>query len=45
LPSEVKSRIAKTLRETRMKPDSGIMLVCPLKGLWKVRVGKLSNYL
>ncbi len=40
LPSEVKSRIVKTLKETLMKPDSGIMLVGPLKGLWKVRVGK-----
>jgi mRNA-degrading endonuclease RelE of RelBE toxin-antitoxin system len=38
LPSEVKSRIVKTLKETPMKPDSGIMLVGPLKGLWKVRV-------
>jgi mRNA-degrading endonuclease RelE of RelBE toxin-antitoxin system len=40
LPSEVKSRIVKTLKEKFMKPDSGIMLVGPLKGLWKVRVGK-----
>jgi mRNA-degrading endonuclease RelE of RelBE toxin-antitoxin system len=23
-----------------MKPSNGIMLVGPLKGLWKVRVGK-----
>ena len=40
LPNEVKSRIVKTLKEMLMKPDSGIMLVGPLKGLWKVRVGK-----
>ena len=40
MPSEVKSRIVKTLKETLMKPDSGIMLVGPLKALWKVRVGK-----
>ncbi len=40
MPSEVKSRIVKTLKETLMKPDNGIMLVGPLKGLWKVRVGK-----
>jgi mRNA interferase RelE/StbE len=40
LPSDAKSRIVKMLRETLMKPDSGIMLVGPLKGLWKVRVGK-----
>jgi mRNA interferase RelE/StbE len=40
LPSEVKSRIVETLKETLMKPDNGTMLVGPLKGLWKVRVGK-----
>jgi mRNA interferase RelE/StbE len=40
LSSEVKSRIVETLKETVMKPDNGIMLVGPLKGLWKVRVGK-----
>ena len=36
----VKSRIVETLKETLMKPGNGIMLVGPLKGLWKVRVGK-----
>jgi mRNA-degrading endonuclease RelE of RelBE toxin-antitoxin system len=40
LPSAVKLRIVKILKETLMKPDSDIMLVGPLKGLWKVRVGK-----
>jgi hypothetical protein len=30
LPIEVKSRIVKTLKETLVKPDSGIMLVGPL---------------
>jgi len=40
LPNEVKLRIIQTLKETLMKPDNGIMLVGPLKGLWKVRVGK-----
>lgn len=40
LSSEMKSRIVKTLKETLMNPDSGIMLVGPLKDLWKVRVGK-----
>jgi mRNA interferase RelE/StbE len=40
LPSEMKSRIVKELKETLMKPRNGIMLVGPLKGLWKVRVGK-----
>jgi len=29
-----------TLKETLMKPGNGTMLVGPLKGLWKVRVGK-----
>jgi mRNA-degrading endonuclease RelE of RelBE toxin-antitoxin system len=28
------------LKETLTKPDNGIMLVGPLKGLWKTRVGK-----
>ncbi len=40
MPSEVKSRIVETLKETLMNPSKGIMLVGPLKGLWKVRVGK-----
>lgn len=40
LPTEMKSRIVKTLKETLLKPRNGIMLVGPLKGLWKVRVGK-----
>jgi mRNA interferase RelE/StbE len=40
LPNQAKSRIVKTLKETLMKPDSGIMLIGPLKGFWKVRVGK-----
>ena len=29
-----------TLKETLMNPSNGIMLVGPLKGLWKVRAGK-----
>ena len=40
MPSEVKSRIVETLKETLMKPGNGIMLVGPLKGLWKAWVGK-----
>ena len=40
LPSKTKSRIVEMIRETLIKPDNGIMLVSPLKGLWKVRVGK-----
>jgi hypothetical protein len=35
LPDEVKLRIVETLKETLMKPDNGIMLVGPLKGLWR----------
>jgi mRNA interferase RelE/StbE len=40
LPSEVKSRIVETVKEILIKPCNGTMLVGPLKGLWKVRVGK-----
>lgn len=40
LPSDIKSRITESLREILIKPDNGIMLVGPLRGLWEVRVGK-----
>ena len=40
LQSETKSRIVEMIRETLIKPDNGVMLVGPLRGLWKVRVGK-----
>ena len=40
LPSETKSRIVETIREILMKPNNGVMLVGPLRGLWKARVGK-----
>jgi mRNA interferase RelE/StbE len=40
LPSEVKSRIVETIKETLTKPGNGTILVGSLKGLWKVRVGK-----
>ena len=40
LPRETKSRIVEMVKEILIKPDNGIMLVGPLKGLWKARVGK-----
>ncbi len=40
LPSNIKSRITGCMKEVLIKPDNGIMLVGPLSGLWKVRVGK-----
>ena len=40
LPNETKPRIVEMVREILIKPDNGIMLVGPLKGLWKARVGK-----
>jgi mRNA interferase RelE/StbE len=40
LPSETKPRVRETVKETLIRPESGIPLVGPLKGLWKARVGK-----
>jgi mRNA interferase RelE/StbE len=40
LPSDIKPRVIETLREILIKPDNGILLVGPLRGLWRVRVGK-----
>ena len=40
LPTDVKLRVLEALKETLMNPKNGVMLVGPLKGLWKVRVGK-----
>jgi len=40
LPSTAKLRMAGALKEILVKPYSGIMLVGPLKGLWKGKVGK-----
>jgi len=37
---KTKSRIVETIREILMKPNNGVMLVGPLRGLWKARVGK-----
>ena len=40
LPSEVKSRVVEALKETLVNPHVGVALIGPLKGLWRVRVGK-----
>ena len=40
LPSEVKSRLVEVLREVLLNPYLGVPLVGPLKGLWRVRIGK-----
>jgi mRNA interferase RelE/StbE len=40
LPSDVKPRVVEVLREVLMNPHVGVPLIGPLKGLWRVRVGK-----
>jgi len=40
LPGDVKPRVVEALREILMNPHVGVSLVGPLKGLWRVRVGK-----
>ena len=40
LPGEVKPRVVEALRETLMDPHVGVPLIGPLKGLWRVRIGK-----
>jgi len=40
LPSDVKPRVVEALREVLMNPHVGVPLIGPLKGLWRVRVGK-----
>lgn len=40
LPSDVKPRVVGALREMLMNPHIGVPLVGPLKGLWRVRIGK-----
>ena len=40
LPSDVKSRLVEVLREILVNPHVGVPLVDPLKGLWRVRIGK-----
>jgi len=40
LPSDVKPRVVEALREILINPHVGVPLVGPLKGLWRVRIGK-----
>ena len=40
LPSDVKSSVVEALREILVNPHVGVPLVGPLKGLWRVRIGK-----
>jgi mRNA-degrading endonuclease RelE of RelBE toxin-antitoxin system len=40
LPNSVKLRTRGAVKEILDKPYSGVMLVGPLKGLWKAKVGK-----
>jgi mRNA interferase RelE/StbE len=40
LSSDAKSRVVEALREILVNPHAGVPLVGPLKGLWRVRVGK-----
>jgi mRNA interferase RelE/StbE len=40
LPDNFKQRAIQTVKEILIRPQSGIMLVGPLKGLWKIRIGK-----
>ena len=40
LPSRIKKRAIENIKEILIKPYSGIMLVGPLKGVWKAKVGK-----
>ena len=40
LPVDVKPRVVEALRETLIDPYIGVPLIGPLKGLWRVRVGK-----
>ena len=40
LPSGVKPRVVEALREILVNPHVGVPLVGPLKGLWRVRIGR-----
>lgn len=40
LHSIVKPRVVEGLREILLNPHVGVPLVGPLKGLWRVRIGK-----
>jgi mRNA interferase RelE/StbE len=40
LSSEVKTRVVEALGEILVNPHVGVPLIGPLKGLWRVRIGK-----
>jgi len=40
LPSNIKPRVVEALREILVNPHVGVPLVRPLKGSWRVRIGK-----
>jgi mRNA interferase RelE/StbE len=40
LPSDIKPRLVEALREILVNPSVGVPLLGPLKGLWRVRIGK-----
>jgi len=40
LPSDVKPRVVEAIKEILTNPHVGVPLVGPLKGLWRVRIGK-----
>jgi len=40
LPSNVKLRVIEALKQILVNPRVGVPLVGPLKGLWRVRIGK-----
>ena len=40
MPSGIKLRVTENLKEILIKPHIGIMLVGPLRGVWKAKVGK-----
>jgi mRNA interferase RelE/StbE len=40
LPTSVKLGVVEALREILVNPHVGVPLVGPLKGLWRVRIGK-----
>jgi len=40
LPNDVKPRMVEAIREILMNPNVGVPLVGPLRGLWRVRIGK-----
>ncbi len=40
LPGDVSPRVVEAIREIIVNPHVGVPLVGPLKGLWRVRIGK-----